>query len=183
MIVEHTQEKLQNAVIYFLKHTKYCGKTKLVKLLYYLDFYHFKEIGASVTGLEYKAYEFGPYPEAFGIAFDRKEPAILEYLSIENTERFTKIQPLKKFDRKYFSKREIRILEKVAYIFRDAKAQDIVETTHLKNEPWHTTLQEKGMRQVIDYFLALENDSPPKEQIIEDRKDREQFRRLIDSEG
>jgi len=38
------------------------GKTKLFKLLYLLDFHHFRETGRSVTGLEYRAWKHGPVP-------------------------------------------------------------------------------------------------------------------------
>jgi uncharacterized phage-associated protein len=63
MLVEHSREKLINSIIYFLKNTKNCGKTKLFKLLYYLDFMHFRETGRSVTGLDYYAWDFGPVPK------------------------------------------------------------------------------------------------------------------------
>ena len=39
-----------------------CGKIKLFKLLYLLDFEHFRQTGKSATGLEYQAWKFGPVP-------------------------------------------------------------------------------------------------------------------------
>ena len=54
------KEKLGNAVIYFSENTEHCHKLKLFKLLYYLDFWHFKETGKSVTGLTYNAWGKGP---------------------------------------------------------------------------------------------------------------------------
>ena len=62
MIQDHSREKLLNAVIFFATSTKFCGKTKLYKLLYFLDFTHFMEVGRSVTGLEYFAWPKGPVP-------------------------------------------------------------------------------------------------------------------------
>ena len=47
MIITHHREKLINAIIYFANNTKRCGKTKLLKLLYFLDFRHFKQTGKS----------------------------------------------------------------------------------------------------------------------------------------
>ena len=49
MPIYHHREKLLNAIVYFANHTKSCGKTKLYKLLYYLDFTHFKETGIEGT--------------------------------------------------------------------------------------------------------------------------------------
>ena len=43
-------------------------------------------------------------------------------------------------------------------MFRNAKAEDIVEATHLKNHPWDRTLREKGRFQKIDYMLSIDDD-------------------------
>jgi hypothetical protein len=51
-------EKLINSILYFIKKVKYPGKTKICKLLFNLDFTHFKETGKSVTGLNYYAWKF-----------------------------------------------------------------------------------------------------------------------------
>ncbi|MBU4287101.1 MAG: hypothetical protein KKI12_02900, partial [Proteobacteria bacterium] len=44
------------------------------------------------------------------------------------------------------------------FIFQDAKADDMVESTHLKNEPWDRTLKEKGEFQKIDYMLSIDSE-------------------------
>ncbi len=62
MLATYQREKLINAVLYFATKTKFCGKTKLFKLLYFLDFEHYKKTGRSVTGLRYCAWGKGPVP-------------------------------------------------------------------------------------------------------------------------
>jgi len=62
MLISRDREKLVNAIVFFAGNTRYCGKTKLFKLLYLLDFHHFRETGRSVTGLEYRAWKHGPVP-------------------------------------------------------------------------------------------------------------------------
>jgi hypothetical protein len=52
MLITHERDKLINAIIFFAKNTRFLGKTKLCKLLYFLDFEHFKETGRPVTGLD-----------------------------------------------------------------------------------------------------------------------------------
>ena len=37
------------------------------------------------------------------------------------------------------------------------KAEDIIESTHLSNEPWVRTLKEKGRLEKIDYMLSIDN--------------------------
>ena len=160
MIITHHREKLINAIIYFAKNTKYCGKTKLLKLLYFLDFLHFKQTGKSVTGLDYFAWEMGPVPkELFEEISGNMKPdmkAAIKELTPE--EKFQLVIPKNKFNGDYFSKKEMVLLEKVSFIFKEAKADAMVESTHLKNEPWDRTLKEKGQFQKIDYMLAVDSE-------------------------
>jgi uncharacterized phage-associated protein len=170
MLISHEKEKLYNAIIFFIKNTQYCTKTKLMKLLYYLDFLHFKETGKSVTGLKYKAYNFGPYPEVVGSKINNRDPELCGYVDCKKVpgekEYFT-FTPKKVFNDQYFTKREKRILENVAFIFKDVKTEAIVEASHLKNHPWDRTRREKGDKQEIDYLLALDENSPPMEEVLE----------------
>ena len=73
-------------------------------------------------------------------------------------EGFQQIRPKKKFDNQYFSKKEMKLLDDISFIFKDANADDMVEITHLKNEPWERTLKEKGEFQKIDYMLAVDSE-------------------------
>ena len=158
MIITHHRKKLINAIIYFAKNTKYCGKTKLLKLLYFLDFFHFKQTGKSVTGLDYFAWEMGPVPKVlFEELSGNMKPDMKDAINELPTEGFQQIRPKKKFDDVYFSKREKKLLEDISFIFRDAKAEDMVESTHLKNKPWDRTLKEKGEFQKIDYMLSIDS--------------------------
>lgn len=159
MIITHNREKLINAIIYFARKTEYCGKTKLLKLLYFLDFSHFKQTGKSVTGLNYFAWEMGPVPkELFEELSDNMSFDMEAAIHKLPTEGFQQIRPKKKFDDSYFSKREMKLLENISYVFKDAQADAMVESTHLKNEPWDSTLKEKGAFQKIDYMLAIDSD-------------------------
>jgi len=156
MIITHHREKLINAIIHFAKNTRYCGKTKLMKLLFFLDFSHFKQTGKSVTGLDYYAWEMGPVPKDLFEELDAMKPDLKGAVSIASGE-FRKIIPGKAFDQTHFTKREMELLEKISFIFRDARAEDMIEVTHLKNEPWHKTLAQKGPFSKIDYLLAIDN--------------------------
>lgn len=156
MIITHHREKLINAIIYFARNTKHCGKVKLMKLLYFLDFYHFRETGKSVTGQKYYAWQMGPVPVEIYNEISSPKNDFSAALSIKNNGEFCSITPKKNFDSKYFTKREIRILENLIYIFKEAKADDMIESSHLHNSPWDRTKKEKGMQQHIDYMLAID---------------------------
>jgi uncharacterized phage-associated protein len=175
------QEKLIHAATYFLKKTKYCGKTKLCKLLYYLDFMHFRETGRSVTGLIYQAWKFGPYPPDFGGSLDTSAETGFPLVAVKSETGFTEIKSKVTFDPDWFSPREMKLLGKVAEIFQEAKAEHIVEASHLPNHPWDITRKDKGDLAEIDYMLALDSgsDSISLEEALEQIMDRKALHDLL----
>ncbi len=184
MLIEHHREKLVNAILYFLKNTRNCGKTKLLKLLYYLDFFHFRETGKSVTGLDYYAWDFGPVPQELYNELSDARPDLREAVFVPKTNdrSFVALRAKKPFNKKYFSKRELRLLEEVACIFRDADTDAIVEASHLPNHPWEKTLQTEGRLAKIDYTLALDATSGRSlspEEVQERINDREAIKRAL----
>jgi len=161
-------EKRKNAILYFCKTVKYPFKTKIYKLLYFLDFLHFKQTGRPVTDLEYYTFDFGPVPMKLHeeIREDKIPEELKSYLKIfkekdETTgeEKYIKFIPKRKPNLEIFTEKEKEILEQVATIFKDAQAKDMTEVSHLKNEPWDKTKKEKGMHQKIDFLLALDKDA------------------------
>src|SRR5260221_466463 len=50
----YSEEKLQQVILYFLEHINnvHLGRTKLMKLLYFVDFSHYEAHGQSVTRLQ-----------------------------------------------------------------------------------------------------------------------------------
>ena len=159
IFIEHTREKLINSIIYFLENTKYCFKTKLFKLLYLLDFYHYKQTARSVTGLNYFAWEKGPVPKDLFEEFASPKHDLEKCVYIpkaKDSDGIFRMKPKCKFDSLFFTKRELRLIEQIAYIFRDAKADDMIEVTHLPNMPWANTIKNKGEYEKIDYYLAFD---------------------------
>jgi len=161
ILINHNREKLLNALIYFSRNTHSCGKTKLFKLLYFLDFIHFRETGRSVTGLNYYAWDKGPVPQ--DLFHELKQPdkdlkqtiALLKQSEDEN-DKLCRVIAKKPFDPKYFTKREMKIMDRLSFIFKDALAKDMVEITHLTGTPWDKTMKEKGPGKRIDYSLAID---------------------------
>jgi uncharacterized phage-associated protein len=160
IFIEPSREKLIHAIIFFLENTKFCLKTKLFKLLYLLDFCHFKQTARSVTGLDYFAWEKGPVPKDLFEEFANPKKDLLQCIYIpkaKDPDGIFRMKPRCKFDPFFFTRRELRLMEQIAYIFRDAKADNMIEVTHLPNMPWDKTIKTKGEYNKIDYFLALDN--------------------------
>lgn len=173
-----TEAKILIGIKYLVTHTKHVGRTKLFKLLYFWDFIHFKRFGMSVTGYDYYAYPFGPVPEQLfnEIRKDDLPDFLRGNISIiedetEDADEFKEFKILtrtKKIDFDSLSPNERRVLEEVALIFREATAKEMTEITHLHNSPWDQT-RKKGMFIPIDYFLAIDEETPLDRDEIEER--------------
>ena len=164
-----TEQKILNGIKYFIIKTKNVGRTKLFKLLYFWDFIHFKRYGISITGYDYYTFPFGPVPkklynqiicESLPQSFEENLKVIEDRSEDEHDDfkQFKFILKNKKIDYEYFSPNELKVLEEVAFIFKNATAKEMTEITHLPNTPWSKT-KEKGMGKVIDYFLAIDDET------------------------
>jgi len=167
MLVKHEREKLINAIIFFCSKTKYCGITKLFKLLYFTDFEHYKLTGRSITGLDYFAWKMGPVPvRLYNEIPMAPEPDLAEKVRITpiaprkaGGKQFVKLEPKAPFNSEYFSKREMAIMTRLSTEYKSALAEDMVEATHLENLPWHQVYCVEGKLQaVIPYEYAFRKD-------------------------
>jgi uncharacterized phage-associated protein len=159
MLIDHEREKLINAIIFFAKNTHQLGKIKLYKLLYLLDFEHFRDTGRSVTGLEYFAWPKGPVPVELHNEVAAPQKDLSEKVGLESYAWSggigLNITPKADFDPSHFTKREIKLLERLAAEFRTTLSKDMIERTHLENEPWDKVFNVQGRRQgSIPYALA-----------------------------
>jgi uncharacterized phage-associated protein len=165
------RNKLLNAVLYFAKSTKRPNLTKILKLLYFLDFTHFKQTGYPSIGLEYYTWVRGPVPKNFyeevkdgnvpedfagkfaiipSTRWEEEYPERKEYI----------FKAIEKPNTDVFTPRELGIIKHLCDIYRDATANQMKEITHLRNTPWDTTKRTKGLHQYIDYLLSIDNTSP-----------------------
>lgn len=95
MLTNHERQKLVEAVLYFATNVKKLGKVKLFKLLYFLDFEHFRDTGRSVTGMDYVAWKMGPVPEVLYSELSALDTAAGEWFGkVEFGSRETKNGPM-----------------------------------------------------------------------------------------
>ncbi len=209
MLITHEREKLINAIIFFANHTKHLDKIKLFKLLYLLDFEHFRQTGQNVTGLTYSAQQYGPVPAALAQEWDKPKPdlaaaiatqpkQVIDYkrqgnFPFESAMASIGSVPFKlglvpivgaclggvglycwrkpKFDDNHFSKRELRIMAELANKYRKAYSPKI-DVTHAENGAWAKVWNNgKGSDHPIPYDLAIPDDDPHQEAILEAAKE------------
>ncbi|MEZ5004543.1 MAG: DUF4065 domain-containing protein [Chitinophagales bacterium] len=149
-------EKLTEMVVYFSDKLQ-PFKTKMNKLLFYADFFMFKQSCFSMSGIRYRAIDMGPVPNNFQSIFEylaNKDQFDIFYTKFPKGyigEQF-KARKDRPFNESLFSNSELEVLKMVANKFKSTKTQEIIEFSHLE-EAWKKNEKEK---QEISYEYAFD---------------------------
>lgn len=166
--------RLTNAILFFAKNTEACGKIKLFKLLYMLDFEHFKQTGKSVTGLNYEAWQFGPVPVDLMREWALLKEDISELVEIVQEKQYDHVRHTVtpragvEFNDESFTPRQLKILESLSDTYLANKSQKMIDITHDKDGAWYKIWNEgKGSHMPIPYEMAVPEDAPNRDLILE----------------
>ena len=122
-------QKVAN-IVRFLTFKNNVYKTKLLKLLFYIDFKYFKENRSSIMGLRYAHCTFGPAPDNFNYllgALLNADPEIQANEGINEGEYFTSLeQP----DLSIFTRDEIDTITFVDNFFKKYSSRQIKDFSH-----------------------------------------------------
>lgn len=66
----HSPERVMAMVRWLVKRQDGITPTKLNKLMFYSDFHHYRKTGRSISGLQYRAIQYGPVPEHYDTIYD-----------------------------------------------------------------------------------------------------------------
>lgn len=170
----NARQKLINAIVFFAENTQFCGKIKLFKLLYLMDFEHFSQTGKSVTGFEYQAWKFGPVPTDLMEEWEEFSPDMGQAVHIEFEKEVDYVRQAVKvnadinFNDELFTPRELRIMSDIAEKFSETKSAKLIDVTHEQNGAWDKVWRKGlGDRQSIPYALALKDDHASRDALIE----------------
>jgi putative zinc finger/helix-turn-helix YgiT family protein len=144
-------EKFYESIKYFCFQDR-VYKTKLMKLLFYADFCHFKKYTVSITGARYARLPYGPVPDQF----ERWLAAlILDENGVRKEEEWSNDYPGEVFicvttpDLSIFSPSELRVLASVKEFFQISSAKKMSDFSH--NEIGY---QETENAELISYKYA-----------------------------
>lgn len=150
-------EKIGMMTKYFASHLE-PFKTKMNKLLFYADFFHYSKTGFSITGLTYIAIKHGPVPRNYGSIYDRlSETGYLETKE-EEFEEFGGERLLSHNgdpDMDLFTPTERFAIENVAQRLGRLKTSDIVNVSH-DELAWQQNIDAHG-RISYDYGFSLQH--------------------------
>ena len=167
------RNRLINAIVFFAENTQFCGKIKLFKLLYLLDFEHFRQTGKSVTGFEYQAWKFGPVPVELMEEWEElsddlaKVVHIVEERVYDFDRQTVKVNEGAHFDPDDFTLRQIRLMEQLAARHSDTYSPKMIDVTHEQNGAWDKVWQGgQGAHQLIPYELSISDFAPERDVLL-----------------
>jgi DNA-binding transcriptional regulator YiaG/uncharacterized phage-associated protein len=148
-------EKAQNMILFFSEKLQ-PFKTKMNKLLFYADFWHFQKTCFSISGLTYKAIQMGPVPKNYGGLYDQAMEN--QYVSTEvhdfgeyRGEQFISTNR-QTFKEELFSDSEKDTLHTIAEFFKQQNVSTIIEMSH-EEEGWKRSIDSFGL---ISYLYSFE---------------------------
>lgn len=147
-------------VVWLTQHVPVVTATSLNKLLFYVDYLHYKSEAVSLTGAAYRRVQHGPVPAAYGDLQQRMElEGVIDVQEVQykNGRTGLEIRPGPKADAVdlTFSPRELKILEAVAATFETLTPTQIRDRSHAESA-WKDTED----RTLISYDKAPELSLP-----------------------
>jgi uncharacterized phage-associated protein len=149
-------EKAYHIVLFFAEHQTLL-KTALNKLLFYADFYHFKRFGTGISGLQYRAIQWGPVPSQFDTLFnlaEEKNIINLRYEIWDGDKEMVIIEPSLKtsFQKELFTTEELSSLHTVLEKLKNLKTGQLVDISH-QESAWKENIEGKRL---ISYNYAFD---------------------------
>lgn len=103
--------RLRETVIYLARHVRDLYRTKLNKVLFYLDFAAYRDQGEGFTGLRYARAEFGPVPDQYELIMAALVDG--EALTFREQGEGQVVEATREADRAAFTPTEMSLLEAV----------------------------------------------------------------------
>lgn len=109
--------------------------TKMNKLMFYADFIHYKRHGYGITGLSYRAMQYGPVPESWGMVYETMLGISMEEFVYPGGQSGVQLHIHSDVDYSALTEAEISTIDTVCKLFADMNAGEISEASH-KEKAW-----------------------------------------------
>jgi len=149
--------KMMNMILYITQSFDGVFKTKINKLLWYMDFLHFKEFSVSISGSSYVHLPYGPIPDNYdliiGVMMNEK---LLEKEEVPFEENIVgeNLKALSTYDSKCFNEGELKVMNFVIEYFKDFTCGQISKYSH-KEKPYKNTTDKERISYELSSELSL----------------------------
>ena len=145
-------EHLKNVLLYIIERCGDVFQTKMNKLLFYADFVSYRKYGLSISGLSYKALDYGPVPERWDRIYSQFDEIIQVPRIVGEREGVALITSIPS-DRTALTCQELAVLDEVCDRFMNSSSAEISRISH-QEEAWLKCRESQGLIS-FDYAFLL----------------------------
>jgi len=154
-----SKKKVSGLIASYIQKGKpeFNDKLKLNKLLFYTDFFHYKNYGTSISGLSYRAIQYGPVPANYDsiYAYLEYEQIIRpEWIRLSNGSAREVFKTENDFEAGLFSLQELETIDTIVQRFQETSTWDIVDLSH-NEKAWKELESTKQLIGYQDYAFGL----------------------------
>lgn len=127
---ELSLDRLKQILLYILNNCVTVWITKLNKLLFYIDFCAYRDLGQAMTGLSYRAIEYGPVPNRWEKVYSEFDEI---YQIPKHTDKYSGniiTTNIRDFDLSKLSEKEVRLLKYVCDNLGMKSSSQLTELSH-----------------------------------------------------
>lgn len=144
--------RLKNIMLAVLEKCSNVWCTKMNKLLFYIDFLSYREYGSAMTGLTYRAIDYGPVPERWDRIYSEFPEVTQEIRQCGDFEGSVLVAN-GRVDTSVLSAQELEIIDKVCYALGNMSSRELTQLSH-QEQGWIEN-KEKHDRIAFDYAFEL----------------------------
>lgn len=126
--------RLRNIMLYILNRCDEVWCTKMNKLLFYTDFMSYRERGMAMTGLSYRAIDFGPVPERWDRVYS-EFPEVRQELRQVGDFVGSVLIASEESDYSMFTEAELKVLDSICTHFGKMSSREISRISH-EEDAW-----------------------------------------------
>jgi len=145
-------DKVKHLFIAFLSNctVEFNDRLKLNKLLFYADFLNYKETGFSLTGLSYRAIQYGPVPACYDNIFaylENERIIYAEWIKEPDNSAREIFKTEFSIDSSIFTSDEQNVIDIICKNFKDSSPWSLVDLSH-KEKAW---IDLQAAKELINY--------------------------------
>jgi uncharacterized phage-associated protein len=142
-------DKFGNSLIFLSDNVSEFNKTKLLKLLFFIEEKSIAQYGNPFFGIDFKLWQFGPVAESvfYDLSSDKEMKFLNEFIK---KNEFDEYEKNKEFIDDEFSNNDVKVLEYIIDFARHKNAGNMVAITHSSNSLWRKTAIKYN---VLDFLL------------------------------
>lgn len=150
--------KLGNACVYMAQRVPDLSKTKLLKMLYFMEEYSVLRFKTPFLGLPFEVWQAGPVVK--DVFVDLSEiPVLLDgFVERVQVDGATYVKPVAEFSDDEFSDNDMVVMDDIIKRYGAKSAKELVQLTHEVGSPWWKVANEHGLLEAFEQKLMNNSD-------------------------